>query len=129
MRLLVDTHAIVWFSLADPRLSPTAGSLLADRTNDVFVSPASYWEMAIKIHLGKWTIGKPYSDLIDDLWTVYGFHILPVQPEHTVRLIGLPGHHNDPFDRLIAVQAMTENLTLVSKDAVFDLYGVPRLWA
>lgn len=85
--------------------------------------------MAIKIRLGKWTIAKPYADLIDDLWTVYGFHILPVQPDHTIRLIGLPNHHTDPFDRLIAVPAQAEGLALVSKDAVFDLYGVPRVWA
>lgn len=129
MRLLVDTHAVAWFSLSDPQLSATAAAALADRANEVFVSPASYWEMAIKIHLGKWTIGKPYADLVDDLWAAYGFEILPVAPDHTTRLIGLPDHHNDPFDRLIAVQALAENLTLVSKDAVFDLYGVPRIWA
>lgn len=127
--LLVDTHAIVWFSLADPKLPPTAAALLADRTNEVFVSPASYWEMAIKIHLGKWTIGKSYADLVDDLWNVYGFKVLPVLPAHTVRLIGLAGHHQDPFDRLMAVQCLTDRLTIVSGDAIFDRYGVPRLWS
>ena len=129
MKLLPDTHAIVWFALPDPRLSATARTLLADPANEVFVSPASYWEMAIKVHLGKWQLGQPYPDLIDSLWTDYGFNVLPIRPEHTARLIGLPDHHRDPFDRLLIAQAITEGLMVVGADAVFDRYGVARLWA
>ncbi len=129
MRVLADTHAIVWFALTDPGLSATARAVLEDPANEVFVSPASYWEIAIKVHLGKWQLGsEPYPDLIDSLWTVYGFRVLPILPDHTARLIGLPDHHRDPFDRLMVAQAMAEGLSLVSADAIFDQYSIPRVW-
>jgi PIN domain nuclease of toxin-antitoxin system len=129
VRVLADTHAIIWFALADARLSATAHTTLADPANEVFVSPASYWEIAIKVHIGKLNIIDPYPDLIDSLWTVYKFQILPILPEHTARLIGLPDHHRDPFDRLLIAQALVENLSVVSADATLDLYGVTRVWA
>jgi PIN domain nuclease of toxin-antitoxin system len=129
VRALVDTHALVWFALSDSRLSATARTLLADPNNEVLVSPASYWEIAIKVNLGKWQIGVPYPDLIDSLWTVYSFQILPILPEHTARLIGLPNYHRDPFDRLLAAQAMVGGMPIVSADATFDQYGVTRVWA
>ena len=129
MKVLADTHAIVWFALADPRLSATARTVLADPVNEVLVSPASYWEIAIKVHLGKWNIQQKYPDLIDSLWTVYGFQVLHILPDHTARLVGLPDHHRDPFDRLLIAQALAEGLSIISADAVFDPYGVPRIWA
>jgi PIN domain nuclease of toxin-antitoxin system len=129
VKVLADTHALVWFALADPRLSAIARAVLADPSNEILVSPASYWEIAVKVHLGKWQLAQPYPDLIDSLWTVYGFHILPILPDHTARLIGLANHHGDPFDRLLAVQALAEGVSLVSADPVFDLYGVPRIWS
>lgn len=129
MRLLADTHALVWFALADPRLPATARTALGDPANEVFVSPASYWEIAIKVHLGKWQLGpQPYPDLIDSLWTVYGFQVLPILSRHTALLIGLPDHHRDPFDRLLVAQATVEGMMLVSADVIFDQYGIPRLW-
>lgn len=129
MRVLADTHALVWFALTDPRLTATARAVLEDPANEVFVSPASYWEIAIKVHLGKWQLGsQPYPDLIDSLWTVYGFRVLPILPDHAARLIGLPDHHRDPFDRLLVAQATADGLSLVSADAIFDRYGVSRVW-
>jgi len=74
-------------------------------------------------------LALPYPDLIDSLWTSYGFKILPILPEHTARLIGLPDHHRDPFDRLLIAQATTEGLSIVSAAAVLDQYAVPRIWA
>lgn len=129
MRCLLDTHALVWFADGDAKLSAAALATVGDPASELFVSPASFWEIAIKAHLGKWALTMPYLDYADAVFRLYGFHELPIRPDHTVRLIGLPNHHNDPFDRLLAVQALAEGLTLVSADAVFDRYGVPRVWA
>lgn len=129
MRLLLDTHALVWYTHADPKLTAVARTAIQDATNEVLISPASYWEIAIKVHLGKWALNKPYPQFMAGVLNTYGFHVLPILPDHTARLIGLPDHHRDPFDRLLVAQALTEGLALVSADAVFDLYGVPRIWA
>jgi PIN domain nuclease of toxin-antitoxin system len=130
VRLLPDTHALVWFAFADPQLSTTARLLLADPANEILVSPASYWEIAIKVSLGKWALQRPYSDMLDALWNVYGFRILHITPEHTTRLLTLPhpANHRDPFDRLLIAQALVEGVPLVSADAKLDQYGVNRIW-
>ena len=131
MRLLPDTHALVWFAFADPLLSTTARQLLEDPTNEIFVSPASYWETAIKVSLGKWSLQQPYSDMLDALGNVYGFRILHINPEHTARLLTLPHptNHRHPFDPLLIAQALVEGLPLVSADVKFNQYGVNRVWA
>lgn len=128
-RLLLDTHALVWYVQNEPQLTARARAAIPDPANEVWVSPSSYWELAIKVHTGKWVLALPYSTLIQIAVTGNRFRVLPVEVDHTARLIGLPDHHRDPFDRLMAVQAVAEGLTLVSADAVFDRYAVPRLWA
>lgn len=96
--------------------------------NEVYISPASHWEIAIKISLGRY---RPRQDFVT-FWETGirtpGFHMLPVNVPHTARLIALPFHHKDPFDRLLIAQSQADSLTLVSADAVFDAYGVTRLW-
>jgi len=129
VRLLLDTHAVVWYTYADPKLSPAARTAIRDATNEVWLSPASYWELAIKMHLGKWQLKHPYPVFIDTVLNGYGFRVLPILPEHTARLVGLPNHHRDPFDRLLIAQAIVEGMSVVSADATFDSYGVSRLWA
>ena len=129
MRLLLDTHALVWYIQADPKLPAARQSDIQDAANEVWVSPASYWEIAIKVHTGKWKLNIPYPVLIDTALNVYKFQVLPILPDHTARLIGLPDHHRDPFDRLLIAQALAEGLSLVSVDAVFDQYGITRIWA
>ena len=94
----------------------------------MWISPASYWEIAIKVHLGKWTLNHPYQTFMDIVLNQYGFQILPILPAHTALLTGLADHHRDPFDRLLIAQATAEQMTLVSVDGIFDRYGVPRLW-
>lgn len=128
MRGLLDTHTAVWYATDDPQLSAAARAFIQDATNEVYVSPASYWEIAIKVHLGKWQLLTPYEPLIDSLFTVYKFGLLPILPSHTARLIGLPDHHKDPFDRVMVAQCQVENLSVVSADAIFDAYGVTRIW-
>ena len=128
MRLLLDTHAFLWFITDDPQLSATARALIADPDNEILISPASYWEIAIKVRLGKYPLSAPYETLITQGIDGNGFKILPIEPRHTAILTAMPFHHRDPFDRLIVAQAEVEQLPIVSVDAVLDAYGVQRLW-
>lgn len=128
MRILLDTHALYWYIEGDPQLSTTARTLIQDASNDVLISPASYWEIAIKVSLEKWRLNRPYEGFIDIGLKHYGFLILPILPDHTARLIGMPFHHKDPFDRLLAAQALAEKIPIVSADSALDDYGVTRLW-
>jgi len=128
LRLLLDTHALVWYVQDDPKLPAARRTDIQDATNEVWVSPASYWEIAIKVHTGKWQLTLPYLVFMDTVLNVYGFRVLPILPDHTARLIGLPDHHRDPFDRLLIAQAIAEGLSLVSADAIFDQYGISRIW-
>lgn len=128
MRVLLDTHAMYWDIEGDPQLSDTARTLIQKTSNEVLVSPASYWEIAIKVSVGKWRLNRPYDDFLDLAFHQYGFQVLPILPAHTARLITLPFHHKDPFDRLLAAQALVEGVPIISNDAVLDAYGVRGLW-
>ena len=128
MRLLLDTHTLLWFTLGDPQISPTAVALINDAGNDKLVSPASYWEIAIKVSIGKLSLHSSYEDFIDRGIRQNGFDILPVEPRHTGRVAVLPFHHKDPFDRLLIAQALTDDIAIVGADPLFDRYGVKRLW-
>jgi PIN domain nuclease of toxin-antitoxin system len=128
MRVLLDTHALYWYIEGDPQLSATAQTLIQDASNEILISPASYWEIAIKVSIGKWKLNRPYEDFIDIGLNKYGFQILPILPAHTARLIGMPFHHKDPFDRLLIAQAMAEAIPIISGDAVLDSYPIQRLW-
>lgn len=130
MRLLLDTHALLWYVLDDPKLSGTARALIVDTANEVLTSPASHWEIAIKVSIGKLTLNQPYGDFIDLCLNRYGFRILPIEPAHTGRLVTLPFplNHKDPFDRLLVAQAIVEDVPLVSADAPLDQYPITRLW-
>lgn len=130
MRLLLDTHAMYWYIEGDPQLSGAARTLIQDGSNEVLISPASYWEIAIKIGLGKWQLNRPYEEFLDLGFNQYGFQVLPILPKHTARLIGLPypPGHKDPFDRLLVAQSLVEQVPIVSADPALDAYGVSRLW-
>jgi len=128
MRVLLDTHALLWFLLNDSRLSATAKSAISDPANEVAVSPASYWEIAIKVALGKFVLPRPYQEFIESQLLRNDFRILHIEPSHTSQLIGMPFHHRDPFGRLLIAQALAEKIDIVSADAKFDLYQVRRLW-
>jgi PIN domain nuclease of toxin-antitoxin system len=128
MRLLLDTHTFLWFVLNEPQLSGTAQSLIGDPANDVLISPASYWEIAIKAGLRKLDLHAPYDDFMQRGIIGNDFEILPIEPRHTSVLTTIPYHHRDPFDRLLVAQAMVEGMPLVSADARLDPYPVTRLW-
>lgn len=128
MKLLLDTHAFLWFITDDPQLSAVARGLIADPDNEILVSPASYWEIAIKVRIGKYTLSAPYETLIAQGIDGNGFKILPIEPRHTAILTTMPFHHRDPFDRLLVAQSEIEQVPVVSVDAVLDAYGIQRLW-
>ena len=130
MRLLLDTHCMYWYIEDEPQLSGRARTLIQDASNEILVSPASYWEIAIKISIGKWRLNRPYEEFIDIGLNQYGFQVLPILPTHTARLIGLPfpQGHRDPFDRLLVAQVLVEQIPIVSADSPLDAYGVTRLW-
>jgi PIN domain nuclease of toxin-antitoxin system len=128
MRLLLDTHTFLWFVLNDPQLSATAKAHVEDPANDILISPASYWEIAIKVRLKKLDLFAPYDDFMHRGIVGNDFEILPIEPKHTSILTTLPLHHKDPFDRLLVAQALTEGIGIVSGDVGLDPYGVTRLW-
>jgi PIN domain nuclease of toxin-antitoxin system len=129
--VLLDTHAFLWYVLDDPQLSPIARSAIDSGGADdsaVLVSPASYWEIAIKISLGKYTLKVPYETFWRTGIGESGFEVLPIEVRHTAKLVDLPFHHRDPFDRLLIAQAMVEGISVVSSDSAMDRYGVKRIW-
>jgi len=128
MRLLLDTHAFLWFVLGDDRCSVTARSLIEDEANEKWLSPASHWELAIKISLGKYHLPSSFREFINRAVYGNGFLVLPIEPSHTALLTNLPFHHRDPFDRLIIAQAMAEEMDVISKDGALDTYPVNRRW-
>lgn len=108
MRILLDTHTLLWFALNDPRLSSDAAALITERAHTKEVSPASYWEIAIKISTGKYALSQPYEDFFRKAIDGNGFRYLHIEPRHTAALISLPYHHRDPFDRLMVAQPIVE---------------------
>lgn len=123
-RLLIDTHAVLWWLADDDGLSEPARAAMADPRNDVFVSTASIWEIATKRALGKLSAPESLPEVIGD----EGFAFLPVSARHAWGVGGLPSHHRDPFDRLLIAQARAEGLAVVTADERFAAYGVDVRW-
>ena len=128
MKLLLDTHALIWFLEDDPRLSTVARASVEHVGNERWVSMASGWEMAIKSRLGKLRLPLPFVRLFPAEIERLGFSILPIAARHLHSLETLALHHRDPFDRLLVAQALVDGLTVVGDDPAFDAYGVTRLW-
>lgn len=127
MRVLLDTHAFLWGVADDPRLSLGARRAIADAT-ERFLSIASCWEIAIKVSCGKLTLPKPFEKFIPEQLELNPFRLLPIDLDDVARAGALPFHHRDPFDRMLAAQALNDELTIVSADPVFRKYGVKRVW-
>lgn len=128
MKLLIDTHALIWFCEGSPLLSPAARAAMEDASNERFISHAVPWEVAIKVSLGKLHLQVGYEVIFPGVLEANGFHMLPARLEHYRGLMTLHRHHGDPFDRLMISQAKTEGLTIVTCDKEFPAYGVPLLW-
>ena len=126
--LLLDTHTMLWFFWDDPALSPKAKAAIEEPTNRKLVSIASCWEIAIKAGQGKLKLGSPSRGFLSREVARNNFELLPISLDHVTMVEGLVAHHRDPFDRLLIAQAMVEQLSLVSVDAVFDQCGISRLW-
>jgi PIN domain nuclease of toxin-antitoxin system len=126
--LLLDTHAFLWFLLDDPKLRVTARSLIADPRNDIEVSPATYWEIAIKIALRKYALPEPFEVFMEREIEINNFRILHIEVKHVALLTTMSFHHRDPFDRLLIAQAIAERIPIVSNDTAFDAYPITRLW-
>jgi len=122
---LVDTHAVLWFVTGSPRLSAAAQAVLHQENSTLYVSAASFWEIAIKAGSGRLEAGDDLPSAIAG----EGFEPLDVTAEHAWRVRQLPqGDHRDPFDRLLVAQALVESLPIISNDRDLDQYGVARLW-
>jgi PIN domain nuclease of toxin-antitoxin system len=128
MKLLLDTHAFLWFVWKDRRLSGTARALILDPNNVLWFSAAACWEIAVKISIGKLTLADPYDVFMRREMTANRLLLLPIELAHTTVTATLPLHHRDPFDRMLVAQSLVERFPLVSADPVFDRYGVTRLW-
>ena len=126
MRLLIDTHILIWFLEGNNLLSKSRRQIVADSQNDVFVSIASLWEIAIKISVGKLNLVNPITDVVNQIG-IENIEILPISPEHTLQVSVLPFHHRDPFDRIIICQSKVENLKIMTDDGEFGSYGVKIL--
>lgn len=128
MRILLDTHTLLWWVYTNPRLSRVARAAIDDDANDVFVSAASAWEIATKYRIGKLSDARLVAEDMPGTLADEGFGELAISVRHAQRAGDLVGHHNDPFDRMLIAQAMIENMVLVSNERTFDTYGVKRLW-
>jgi PIN domain nuclease of toxin-antitoxin system len=128
VKLLLDTHIFLWFIAGHQRLSLAARNLIEDDANQPYLSIASLWEMAIKLSLGKLSLGQPFEQLISQQLRLNGIELLPIAVEHVNQVVTMPFHHRDPFDRLLVAQAMVEQIPIVSADEAFKPYEIKRLW-
>jgi len=127
MTYLLDTHTLLWLVDDDSAIPASTLDELTNPGNQLFISIASIWEIAIKRSLGKLTFSRPTQALIDEL-PMLDINLLPILANHIRLVEALPFHHRDPFDRIIIAQALAEGCVIVSKDTNFPLYAVPLLW-
>jgi len=128
VRLLLDTHALIWFAFDSPELSERARDVLLDLENEVLVSAASAWEITTKVRIGKLPIASRFAVEFRTKVQGLGFKELAVTVDHGQRAGLLPGSHKDPFDRMLIAQAIAEDMPIVSNERVFDEYHVRRIW-
>ena len=128
MKYLLDTHTLLWIVKDDPQLSNKARKCFLDEDNDIYVSIASLWEVAIKLSLNRLTIEQSLNDFYNEHVTGNDIRLLNINIDHLVKLESLEHYHRDPFDRLLACQCLVEKMPIISKDKIFAKYSVKRVW-
>ena len=128
MKLLLDTHTLLWWRDNPAELSAVSLTALRDSSNTLFLSMVSLWELQIKVGLNKLSVSVSISEMVRQEVEVNGMQLLPIALDHIYALSSLPHHHRDPFDRLLIAQAQVEGATLVTKDHLIALYSIPTLW-
>ena len=127
MPYLLDTHAFLWFVSGDKQLPKSAKRIIGNIDESCFLSAASLWEITIKLQNNKLDLGLSLKELFD-FADRNQIEIIPINYEHLLQLSKLPVHHNDPFDRLIIAQAISEELTIITRDKLFKNYKVKQIW-
>ena len=128
MKYLIDTHTFLWIIEDNKNLTDKVRTIYIDNSNEIYLSVASIWEMAVKISLNKLSIRGQLVKFIDRHAIENNIRLLSIQPHHIFSIEKLPFHHRDPFDRLLLSQCLQEKMYLLSKDKEFDKYGINRIW-
>jgi len=128
VKALLDTHTLLWAAYRKDLLSARATSILESKSNELIISAASAWEIDTKFRLGRLPYANVLANDFISVVTDAGYEMLSISAEHALRAGQLPGEHKDPFDRMLAAQAIHENIPLISNDTCFDAFGVRRKW-
>ncbi len=128
MRALVDTHVFLWWNMGDPQLSDRAREFMREATNELFVSAATAWEIAIKAGCGRLSLPLPPEVYVPDRMALHRMRPLPIEFSHALRVSGLPPIHQDPFDRLLIAQCQVEGLPLLTADRHIPRYDLEVIW-
>lgn len=128
MRVLLDTHALLWWLDGDSQLSKVARDIIGDEENTILCSAASAWEISTKVRIGKLPGAVEVAAALPQILSQQGFESLPISLVHGQRAGALPGPHKDPFDRMLVAQAHEQNVPIISNERIFDGYGVQRIW-
>ncbi len=128
MPVLLDTHAFLWFTIQERKLSVRAREAIQAADQLLMISPVCFWEIAIKVKIGKLSVPLPFGEFIANQLTENDIALLPITVGHAARTLDLPFHHRDPFDRMLVAQSLVEGWPIVSNDDTLDAYGVNRIW-
>ena len=128
MKALLDTHTFLWWNLDDPQLSERVRDFIADGRNEIFLSAASAWEIAIKAGKGRLTLPDPPDQYVADRMRFHRYSALPIEISHALHVYSLPPIHADPFDRLLIAQSQMEKMPILTADSVVSSYPVDVIW-
>lgn len=129
MRILLDTHALLWWINNDPQLSEKAQTLIGDVSNEILVSAVSGWEIAIKAQIGKLTVATNLEQFVTEQVTRNYFTVLPIKLPHALHIHTLPLYHRDPFDRMLIAQSQIEKIPILTIDALIMQYDIETIWS
>ena len=128
MRILLDTHTFLWWIADDPQLSIAARQIIENTDNILYLSAASGWEIAIKARLGKLELPDDVPGYVSEQIAINVIQVLPIEMSHALQVYTLPGHHRDPFDRLLVAQSQVEQLPILTIDPLIAKYAVATIW-